>query len=261
MLSLLASVWNVIVRQVFAGVPAAVRGENNFRRDQAELEKKLGEDIPTTPEISDEAVALQTERESSRRKSLEEKSKSNLTVVSVCSTLAFTGLTFLTGQGIVAGVIARRVLLVWFFLSLAYFGCGAICALKALQITKTWMVNIDDTRQSADVLIGMRLRYLDLNTLETNIKGNWTSVSFTCLRNAVISLLLFAATGIVLIVHPAKAVVPAIALPQTPVPAIYQMLSTPPAKVQCEGHAADRCNCAQPKKQRPEAKHKKDSGM
>jgi len=192
------------MRNVLADFLAAMKGERNFRKTQSELLSTLEDNPPTSPEIGDTTIASHTDREGARRKSLEEKARSNLTVVSVCSTLVFAGLSFLIGQGITVRPHTRIILVTLFLLQVAYFAGSVVCALKALQITRTWVVSTDEERQPADFLRGLRLRYLELNELETNIKANWTSVSFTCLRNAVISLLFFAATVGVLIARPTK---------------------------------------------------------
>lgn len=241
MRSLLVSVWSFVERQVLAGVPVAIRGEKSFRREQSDLEERR-ENGAAAKEISAEAVTYHTEREVARRKSLEEKARSNLTVVSVCSTLVFAGLTFLTRQGIAAGMYVRLALLIWFFLSILYFVGGVICALRALQITKTWIVNLDDELQSADKVKELRLGNLDLNTLETNIKANWTAVSFSCLRNAVISLLVFAGIVVLLIMHPAK-LTANMTLPEATASAVSQTVTPSALKSQCEASSRAICCC------------------
>src|SRR5713101_7332620 len=168
-----ASIVNFLLRHILAGFTVAMRGERNFRITQGELESTMEENLPASPEISDAAIAAHTEGEASRRKSLEEKARSNLTVVSVCSTLVFTGLSFMAGQGVTVGSHTRLMLVILFLLAVAYFVGGVVCALRALQITRTWVVNTDDEGQTVEILRGLRLRYLELNELETNIKANW----------------------------------------------------------------------------------------
>src|ERR1700723_3779070 len=190
------------MRQLLVGIPVAIRGEKNYRREQSDIEKEIGKNLQGAAGITATAITSLAEREESRRKSLEEKARSNLTVVAVCSALVFTGLTFLMGQGIVTGSYAKPILLISFFLSVLYFVGGAVFALRALQIDRTWALNLDDERQSSG-FVDLQVLYLGLNTLQTNIKANWISVSFSCLRNAVVSILVFAAVVVLLIVHPA----------------------------------------------------------
>lgn len=242
MRSLPASIWSFVERQALAGVPVAIRGERNFRREQSDVEKAIQENQAAATEISAEAITSHTDREVARRKSLEEKARSNLTVVSVCSTLVFAGLTFLTRQGIVAGMFTRSALLISFFFSVLYFVVGVICALRALQITRTWIVNLDDEHQAFGKMRELQLGYLELNTLETNIKANWTSVSFSCLRNAVISLLVFAGIVVLLIMHPAK-LAATTTLPEATASVASQTVPLSALKAQCEVSPRTICCC------------------
>lgn len=239
MRSLLASVWSFVERQVLAGVLTAIRGEKNFRREQSNLEEGKRTNGVAAKEIRAEAVTSHTEREVARGKSLEEKARSNLTVASVCSTLVFAGLTFLMRPGIAAWMHFRLILLICFFLSILYFVGSVICALRALQITKTWIVDLNDELQSSDKVKELRLGCLELNRLETNIKANWTAVSLSCLRNAVISLLVFAGIVVFLIMYPGK-LAAATTLPEATASAVSQTVTPSALKSQCE--ASSRCD-------------------
>lgn len=246
MSSLPASVFSFLEREVLAGVPLAIRGERKFRSDQSEIEKTIEENARATTEISAASITALKEQEQSRRKALEEKARSSLTVVSICSTLVFTGLTFLTGQGLVAGARVRLALLLLFFFAVLYFVGGAISALRALQITRTWILNVNDERQTSGA---RELVYLDLNTMETNIKANWTDVSFACLRNAVVSLLVFAGIAVLLIIHPAKRTA-TLTPPTATTSVLLQTFPIPSANHQCEGSSPriHECDCPESRK-------------
>ena len=231
---------------LLADIPAAIRGQRIYRREQSDLEGTIESSEAAASVISDAAIVSCAGWEESRRRSLEEKARSNLIVVSVCSTLVFTGLTFLTGQNIVAEVYARRAFVTFYFVSVLYFVAAVVCALKALRVSKTWIVGPEDESQSSvGALRGLRMSYLALNRSETNIKANWTDVSFACLRNAVIVLLVFTAIVIVLVTRPPRSpltiglpqMVPQVTLEKKPVPAV------PP---QCEGNSAPLCDCDSP---------------
>jgi hypothetical protein len=250
--SFLASIWNFVNRQLLAGIPAAIQGERNFRGEQSDIKKWLNENEAAPTGINGDAVISHTGREQDRRKSLEEKARNNLSVVSVCSTLAFTGLTFLTGQAVAVGMRTRMALLTVFFFTVVYFVAGVIGALRALQVTERWTINLDDEGQAAEKLRGIRLVYLDLNTLETNIKANWTAVSFACLRNAVISLLVFASTVLLLqLNHPTKST--SATLPQATSPASLRTVPATVPKVLVNDISRPNCCCRRPEQKVPDA--------
>jgi|SRR6266850_3192311 len=191
MRSFLSKALELIQRHILADFFLARKAANELLASQEKIESAIDEDSLPSVLTETDAINRYAEQEQMRRKSVEEKARGNLLAVTVCSSLVFAGLSFMTSQG-AAPIFLKSVFWpVMFMLPVTYFVMAAISAVKALEISKSYGVTIENERLEPDRLKELMLRCLKLNQVGTNIKANWTSVSFLCLRNAVICLFLF----------------------------------------------------------------------
>jgi hypothetical protein len=183
--------WDANQRYILAEMPRAFKASRILRDSREELEVKVEEDqYPDVPKKSS-VIGVLAEDEKTRRKTLEEKARGNLLALTVCSSLVFTGFSFMATQGVTYILWGHNILTVLFLLPVTYFVAAAISAVKALEIGEFYSTTIEDQALQPYSLKTKQLNYVKLNEISTLNKANWTTVSFSCLRNAVISLLLF----------------------------------------------------------------------
>ncbi len=192
MSSWIRKAWELIQLYIFAEMPRAIKASRILRGRWEELSVRLDEDqYPGLPK-EDSVIGVLAEDEKIRRKTLEEKARGNLFALTVCSSLVFAGFSFMAIQGVTYILWGHNILPVLFLFPMGYFAAAAISAVKALEVGEFYnTTTIEDQGLQPDILKTRQLNYVKLNDISTDIKANWTTVSFSCLRNAVISLLLF----------------------------------------------------------------------
>jgi len=179
---------------VCAGFFAAFGAERilNARREKINLKQVL-ESL-----ACDDVLIRQNESTLSRIKTLEEKARGNLFALTICSTIIFSGLALAANHDVIevlrnarAHVVILAFLLLLALLPMAYFAAAGYAALRVLQVGSVYELSTEEEQSSPLSIRGRREWYMQLNQITGNIKANWTWVSFACLRNAVICLLLF----------------------------------------------------------------------
>lgn len=193
MLSWIKSAWHAFQLYVLAEWPQAVKADQVLQANRDELKRTIDQDrypdLPMDPSVV-EALA---EEEKTRRKTIEEKARGNLLALTVCSSLVFAGFSFVATQQIAYVVRGHNVLPLIFLFPIVYFIAAAVSAVKALEIGEFYSTTMRDHALRADALNVKKLNHIELNEKSTLSRANWATVSFSCLRNAVISLLLFLA--------------------------------------------------------------------
>jgi hypothetical protein len=187
----LSRIWAAIQLYLLADIPRALEAERVIRGRYNELKGDLDRDL--FPGISAESSVVDRlwEEETIRRKTVEEKARGNLLALTVSSSLIFAGFSFLTNQQATQIVTNHRFLPIAFIVPVAFFLAAVVSAVKALEVGEVHSTGIEDEALPPNALIVRRLNYLELNGTNTNIKANWTTASFSSLRNAVVCLFLF----------------------------------------------------------------------
>ncbi len=183
----------IVADQISAGMVSAFLAERKIEAQQT---------CCAPPEtirwyIPQDLLTRQNDAALARMRTLEEKARGNLFAVTLCSSIIFSGLALVTNHDAAKAIQdfhAARPLLLLLNIPLAYFAGSAFAAVKVLQVGRVYRLSLAEENSEEEA---KRLSewYLGLNQLTGTIKANWAWVSFTCLRNAILSLFLFAAIG------------------------------------------------------------------
>lgn len=207
-------------RYVLVELPTATRAEHVYAAENLRISGEVDKDRFPRIALTYSAINRLSENESARRKTVEEKARGNLMAVTVSATLVFAGLSFISNQGstrVFRGWPTMTAILLLFMLAICYFVVAAISAVKALDIGESYSIGLEEEELPPEILQNRAINYLYLNRNNTNLKANWTSVSYSSIRNAVISLFALAVTVAILLVWPAH---PTVVQPSPVAPSI-----------------------------------------
>jgi|GEM_PF-6923179 len=136
-----------------------------------------------------EKVQEYHENELSRRKALEDKAKTNVTAVTIAISVLFSGLTVVGNDKIIATSGAMRSILICALIfCVANFVLGGLFAMRTLQAGPLQSLSLNHELLDEKERVGILLRAIDLNEMDTMIRYNWLSASYRCIKNAVFAL-------------------------------------------------------------------------
>jgi hypothetical protein len=135
------------------------------------------------------------ESEDERRKAIDDKAKSSLTIITLSVTIILAGFGFMKDGASIAGTWVITPLI----LSLIYFVLSAITSVVALTPTAFFVDSLDDRikldagkykiiKVEPDVRIPAIYNRIRLNQLALMIRSNYVSATWTGIRNGIILL-------------------------------------------------------------------------
>jgi len=207
------SAWSFFVGQILAEGPSLSRAQKvvaaRIARATTEYDQETERLRPLARGLSIEDVRKYLSAEAERRKSVEDKAKSNLVGITIGFPVVFAGLNFLTNEQIRAVVSGP-----WAYATLAslaigviYLIYGGLKALTALQIARVYMASpTDEAGVEEEERRAILLWCLEQNEKTTLLRTNALTVSFRSIRNGVITLalLILLLAGRMLLVAGAK---------------------------------------------------------
>ena len=196
-ISCFQSAWSFFVCQILAEGPSLPRAQKvvaaRIARATTEYDQEIERLRQLARGLSIDDVRKYLSAEAERRKSVEDKAKSNLVGITIGFPIVFAGLNFLTNEQIRAVVSGP-----WAYATLAslaigviYLIYGGLKALTALQIARVYMASpTDEAGVEEEERRAILLWCLEQNEKTTLLRTNALTVSFRSIRNGVIILAL-----------------------------------------------------------------------
>lgn len=160
-------------------------------------EERRGESVEkyadAATNLSDQRIKYHERLSRDRRKSIRDKAENNVLGVTIAVSILSAGAILGSGSsnGVESISIWEFVPVFLFSMALLYFLLGGRYAFNAMNVGKVYRISPEkEATYSEKEISARRLWYLNLNKKETILRTNALDVSFTSIRNGIISLVL-----------------------------------------------------------------------
>ncbi|WP_214630356.1 thermonuclease family protein [Paenibacillus agaridevorans] len=156
-------------------------------------------------DISKETIEKLLAKEAERKKSIEDKAKTNVTAVTIAITLVTTILTIINGANSYTFFIAQPLsilLICAVIVGFIYLVISGFSAFRALQLGAIYDIYLYDEKEllgkQDEIRLGRMIKNLELNYLSTPQREAYVTASYQAMKNGIIALVGIVFFGVII---------------------------------------------------------------